>query len=1183
MRVSRPAGLVLALLGLALLSSVPRLLRSVPPTSEVSSAMDREAEHLRKLQRHLDPASAEAFKVGEKLERIEARLDGEPRPDNPDQFQRVLYSLRVPADRTTPEYGPNYRMRALAEARLARSAGTPLPWMERGPGNVAGRTRGLVIDPDDPSGDTWFIGTVGGGAWKTTDAGASWTNLTPDLPTLAASCLVMAESNHDVLYLGTGESMFNIDAVGGDGMFKSTDRGQTWTQLASTASNADFHNIARIVVDPTDPDVVVVAATSGRYRQFTAERSKILKSTDGGATWTQVFEETDIGQFNRVKKVLQIVPTPGDFDTLYAGVDEKGILKSTDAGDTWAYTNSGITDFSGRFELVVSPLTPGLIYAAAEGNNHSELWVSLDSGASWLRTVKASGQEPNWLGAQGWYDNTIVCHPTDPSVVYVGGIRLWEITVSLGVLSGGTLNRTSVALNAGVHVDHHNLQVIDPAGSWRLVNASDGGVAVSTSQASGWSQVITGLVTTQFYGVDKRPGGSAYIGGMQDNGTWRSPLDSAPADPWFFQIGGDGYETSWHFNDPLMIIGGYQYNGLQRSLDGGVSFQNATNGLGDTGGGSAPFITKIGKSNDAPDLLFAVGAQGVWRSADFGGSWSLIPLSSPDWTLTTFLDVKISRANPDVVWAGGHMDDTNGRIHVSTDGGLTFSPTSSYGPVTMGQISGLSTHPTDDQTAYALFSFAERPKILRTTDQGASWTDISGFGTGSVSTNGFPDVAVYDLLVRPDDPNILWAGTEIGLVESTNDGATWALADNGLPSACIWAMTHVEDEVVVATHGRGIWSVSIPAMIAGKTFSPLIENLTQGLDGVLQIDVNLRSAYDSTEVLVDGMVVETYPANAPRDLETAEVPVVVAGTKTVQLRGYLGGSTYESPQKTIETVLFADPQVQYVNDFDAPTGDFFGNGFSIGPQAGFATDAIHTPHPYADGSSSTYMLTVPILVAPNNATVEFDEVAIVEPGEPGSVFGDGDFWDYVIVEGSTDAVSWTPLADGYDARYDSRWLNAYNSSTPGDSTMVGHHVFDLLQTYSPGQIVAVRFRLYADVAVHGWGWTIDNLQIQVNATDAPGGLEVPAGFALYRSFPNPFAGNASIRYDLPRSTSVDLRVFDVQGRLVRVLESSVKEPGRHDVVWDGRNDAGGVVGAGVYFYRLEAGEYRQTRKMVRVR
>ncbi|HAC23879.1 MAG TPA: hypothetical protein DCE81_03080, partial [Cytophagales bacterium] len=148
------------------------------------------------------------------------------------------------------------------------------------------------------------------------------------------------------------------------------------------------------------------------------------------------------------------------------------------------------------------------------------------------------------------------------------------------------------------------------------------------------------------------------------------------------------------------------------------------------------------------------------------------------------MDVEVSRANANIVWAGSRITST-GRIQVSTNGGISFSPTADYTEKTMGNITKLGSHPTEPNTAYAIFSFRGRPKILRTTNLGGSWQDITGFNSGSVSTNGFPDVAVYCIYVRPDNPNIIWAGTEIGIVQSLNAGVSWALLDE-FPNISVW-------------------------------------------------------------------------------------------------------------------------------------------------------------------------------------------------------------------------------------------------------------------------------------------------------------------------------------------------------------------------------------------------------------
>jgi FlgD Ig-like domain len=715
------------------------------------------------------------------------------------------------------------------------------------------------------------------------------------------------------------------------------------------------------------------------------------------------------------------------------------------------------------------------------------------------------------------------------------------------------------------------------------LNANDGGIGVSADSVDNWTKPTLGMNTSQFYGVDKKPGASAYIGGMQDNGTWRSPEDADASSLWVFQIGGDGYETSWHFNDPSKIIGGSQYNGLRRSVDGGLSWSSATSGLGDTGSGSAPFITKIGKSNMEPDLLFAVGASGVWRSTNFGGTWSLSSITGTNWGgVSSFIDVKISRANPNIVWAGSRMDPS-GKINVSTDQGITFNPTPVYSLVSMGGISGLATHPQQDSTAYVLFSFAHKPKVLRTQDLGQTWEDISGFGTDTVSSNGFPDVAVYDVLVFPNTPDTIWAGTEIGLFESTDNGASWHIANNGLPAVPIWAMTHVEEEVVLATHGRGIWSVTIPGLSSGQTFSPLLEELYQGPNGFLSIGIGLRSVYDSTNVFIDGgQAVHMGPNAVPQDT-LLEYVVTQSGNVSVSVTAYKDGVHYDAISKNIDVLLFSQPQTTYLNDFNSPSSDFVGNGFQIRSESGFSDDAIHSSHPYSNNQNITYTLTIPIIIAANNASVVYDDVAVVEPGEPGTVFGDPAFWDYVVIEGTRDGTNWIPLADGYDARYDPTWLNAYNSSTPGNSTMYVTHQVDLLNTFSPGEHILFRLRLYADGFVTGWGWALDNLKIQEGATGVAVNEDLPKSFTVFQNFPNPFNPSTTIRYQLPKRLRVELKIYNSLGQEVRSLVKEVQQAGEKSVVWDGRNEFGKAVASGIYLYRIKAADFVQSRKMILLR
>ncbi|MFA4923080.1 MAG: T9SS type A sorting domain-containing protein, partial [Ignavibacteriaceae bacterium] len=736
---------------------------------------------------------------------------------------------------------------------------------------------------------------------------------------------------------------------------------------------------------------------------------------------------------------------------------------------------------------------------------------------------------------------------------------------------------------AYIHVDQHNIVCVpmdEASKSFKMINGNDGGIAVSTDGGTTFKEVgDKGYNTTQFYGVDKMTGGQSYIGGTQDNGTWFSNPTKGNANAatkYDFVIGGDGFEVVWNPKDPLKMIGGSQYNGLQRTVDGWKTSETPNKGFDDYGNATnSPFITKIAGSKQDPDLLFVISRNGVYRSDNFAENWVLTPVTTSFQSggYFTFAQVTISAATPQVVWAGAYMS-SDGKLQVSKDGGLSFSPVNNYSQ-SMGLVSGLDTHPTDPATAYAIFSDQGAPKILRTTNYGGAWTDITGYASSTTSTNGFPDVATYCVQVMPYDPNIIWAGTEIGIIESTDNGVSWHYSNNGFPAASVWDMKIVDDEVVLATHGRGIWSVALPELAnytpPAATLSPRINgNIYQGKNGII-INASLRSQYDSTQVLIDGVKQFTLGATIIKD-STLIVPFFSTGLKKFQLVSYQGGTGFKSGLISTNLIEILAARKGYVNDFNAATTDFSGD-FEVNTAAGFSDGAINSAHPYGTNKDLIYTLRVPIIVAETNATLKYDDIAIVEPGDSGSVFGDSNFWDYVIVEASKGG-DWLPLLSGYDCRYDAKWLAAYNAFASGTPNMFVTHTINLRDKFNAGDEILIRFRLFADQFVDGWGWAIDNLKIQ----EALVGVEketIPTQFELAQNYPNPFNPSTIIKYSLPKEEKVTLKVYNNVGELVATLVNEVQSVGVHKVTFNA-----GRLASGVYFYKIEAGAFSQTKKLI---
>ncbi|PDH42044.1 MAG: hypothetical protein CND83_02260, partial [Rhodothermaeota bacterium MED-G19] len=340
--------------------------------------------------------------------------------DDPDEFMKLFAEVRE-------GYTYGYRERELEIMKnrirtsvspdpdnptYGTSAAATATFTERGPRNVAGRTRTILIDVADASGNTWIAGNVGGGVWKTSDQGSTWTNLSPDMENIAVTTLAQSANNPQILYAGTGEGWVgNLDAIDGSGIFKSSDGGSTWsniTPLSGGELNPDFRAVSRAIADPNDANVLVVSASD-----------KIYRTSDGGTTWSQVYD----GAWT----VMHVISAKSDFNIQYAAVKNEGIVKSIDAGLTWSSTANFPVTTANRMEIAASSTDPNKMYAAVVtgGYKSGKIIATTDGGTNW-RTIL---DDTRWLDAQGWYDNIITVNPYDDNIIYVGGIDLWKFTI----------------------------------------------------------------------------------------------------------------------------------------------------------------------------------------------------------------------------------------------------------------------------------------------------------------------------------------------------------------------------------------------------------------------------------------------------------------------------------------------------------------------------------------------------------------------------------------------------------------------------------------------------------------------------------------------------------------------------------------------------------------------------------
>lgn len=1279
----------------------------------------------------------------------------EKEEDGPAEFLKFHLGIRTRSDEDKPGYPQNYQWAELKkaqvysgkkstfDARIQGGGNGVLAFTERGPGNVPGRTRGLIVDPDDATNRTWFAGSASGGIWRTTDAGTSWQWLTPNIVNLATTTLAMAPSNHQIIYAGTGEGFGLVDGVTGSGIFLSTDKGNSWNLLGSTAA---MGSINRIAINPTDPTNVLAASNSGIYR-----------STNQGSTWTQVFNGV----------VQDLRSTPGNFQVLYATQYGVGVLKSLDGGQTWNLSNTNMSP-SGRIEIAVSPANSNYITASAEGSlsgNNSDLYISTNAGNSWsLVKLLIGSKTVDYLGTQGWYDNTVTFSPYNQNVIYAGGIGTYQITlgaplstsvstynlqqintsyflslINFGasyagglVAIGSGINNDSIAIKFGagltqmahrftvpigatsgvpvtsysyqdyvsvpfqvwdlttnqqlmvsfrdqnrngafdliysnttasdatqqsreyiyinnvpysttpsnsiavaggqvyqqmynvwpvlaagatwtpnslpssslkfsvkttpqysstvstvvdpynnydgknsglVHPDQHNIYPIkinDAQQIFQLLMANDGGPFLSGQSASPgttqgeWKKVGNGYNTSQFYGADKKPGSYEYLGGMQDNATFFTPSGIVSSATTYFStnsnLAGDGFEALWHSQNPNYLIGGSQYNGFSRSLDGGQTWTDAISGFPLGSGSSSPdqnqfpFISKLACSKQAPNTIYSVGAGGVWKSTNFGASWSLTSLTT-GWSTanSSFADVEVSRANANIVWAGAGQG-SGSNLFVSTNMGQSFSAVPNPTGFTLGNITRIATHPTQQNTVYALFSFAKTAKILMSQNLGQTWTDISGFGMGTTSSTGFPDVAVYCLYVRPDNPNIIWAGTEIGIVESLDAGASWNLL-TGFPSVAVWDMKGQDNEVVIATHGRGIWTAELSVDQNANFPVPSVVTSGTAPQSKFVVQVKLPLKYDSVQLQLNSQTVSFVPSQS--GIYNVSVSGVAKGNVKVQLIGYVKAGPVYAPSYSGYNLSLQAYQQQYY-DYFITANNFYQNGLSVQP-FGISNSSLQSLHNYAANTNASAILLAPIIVT--SGSIAYQDVAIVTAN------------DSVFVEGTKDGITWKPIASGYNAKASTTWLNALNNSQNGDPTMSVSETFNLKTSFASNDTILIRFRLHTNNETStAWGWSIDNLYIQQTPTEVQ-----PTSLDSFSVFPNPSSsGKFNVQFSLTKDSEVSIDVWDMTGRTILSTRLGLQDQGNHQYPINLES-----TNAGLYIIRMKTVDETKLIKVIK--
>ncbi len=710
-------------------------------------------------------------------------------------------------ERKTPEKS--------AEKMTEASAAANLAWRSIGPANMGGRVADVEGVPGDPN--IVYVATGSGGIFKTTNGGMNWTPIFDRQSTISVGDIALEPGNPDVIWVGTGESNARNSVSFGDGVYKSTDGGKTWKNLGLR----DTNTISKIVINPKNPDIAYVAAV-GHIWGANEERG-VFMTTDGGKTWAKTLY---IDQFHGAS---DLAIDPQNPNILYAGMwrferkpwtftsgDELGgVFRSTDGGRTWSKIEKGLPKMIGRIGLSVAASNPNVVYAILESKDGT-LYRSDDKGETFRQVNKNQN-----IVQRGFYYTRVRVDPTNEDKVYA-------VSSPLFVSSDGGKNFTRISPNT--HIDYHALW-IDPTNPKRMWQGQDGGVAV-TNDGKSW-EYINNLPIGQFYQVfaDNREPFYNLSGGLQDNGTWTGPSrNREPAgimnDDWRMISFGDGFYAIANQDNPDIYLTESQGGSVVRTDMRNREQQSVVPYFGV---GGAAENDKYRFNWNAPLILsphdkntIYLGGSVVFKSTDFGKLWTAI---SPDLTTNnrarlkdaggpvftentsaetfeTIISLAESPIQKDLIWAG--TDD--GNLQMTTDGGKNWTNVIKNVPKMPADSSISHVEPSrvNANTAYVAFDRHKfddyKPYIFKTTDGGKNFTNI----TGNLPEKSYVHVVTEDRR----NPNVLYAGTELGLYASYDGGKNWLeLNMKNLPRVAVHdVQIHPRDnDLILATHGRSLW------------------------------------------------------------------------------------------------------------------------------------------------------------------------------------------------------------------------------------------------------------------------------------------------------------------------------------------------------------------------------------------
>ncbi len=817
------------------------------------------------------------------------------------QFKRWewFWEQRVSPQGEFPEQGMEMREWELyqKEHNIAqqRTEATTADWSFMGLTSSAGGYEGIgrinCVAFHPTVANTFYVGSPGGGVWKTTDGGSTWACLTDNLPVLGVTNIAIDPTNANTIYIATGDGYGNFDTKS-VGILKSTDGGATWNTTGLSWTQTQQRVIGSMAIHPTNPQILLAATSVGIY-----------KTTNGGSTWSQIttFHTQDI-KFK-----------PGDPTTVYAtsyGGTSANVYRSTDTGSTFTKVTS-YTTFN-RINLAVSPANTALVVALcskASDQGFGGLYTSTNSGASFAVKYNASTKNllgwsatGNDAGGQGWYDLSVVVSPTNASLIFVGGVNTWKST------DGGTTFNLNTAWTSGSTYNPNNVAVVHADKHYHAYNAlngylyecNDGGIYRTTNSGTSWTDLSNGLGITQFYRLSNaQTDGNQILGGAQDNGTKKRGTTGA----WTMATGGDGMEAIIDYSNSSYMYASYAQGVIYRSTNGFTTSSYTEISANIPGTPTGAWVTPYVMSGTNSSTLYA-GYRDVYKTTNRGTSWTKISTSL---STSDLISLAVAPNNDNTIYAASYS-----KIYRTTNGGTNWTDISAGLPFSSANMTYITVHPTNSQTLYVTFSgYSSGNKVFKSTNGGTSWTNISGT---------LPNLPANCVTIDKNGNEALYVGCDVGVFYRDATMTDWVVYNQGLPNVIIneLEIQYSTGKLRAATYGRGVWQSSL---YSGSAAVPTITSFTPASGAVgTSVTITGTNFTGATAVRFNGTNATYTVASAtsittsvPTGATTGAISVVTAGGTATSstnftvttVAAYCASNATNSADSRIDNVTFA--------------------------------------------------------------------------------------------------------------------------------------------------------------------------------------------------------------------------------------------------------------------------------------